>query len=169
MFLTSMVPYCQTFFCTFTSRQLIPERITWTVSRSSDGLVHKHQSQGLWVPSPFVLAVKYTLASKNFWTPARETKILKIVRSWKHFQTFFDHSRGTPPPDLPLPPVALPPSSCHHRGSRSLFVGVHKHLDTFSCCCKFLNIAATWTVYSLLQKLSLSSWTYYIHFQRNCA
>ncbi len=43
--------------------------------------------------------------------------------------------------------------TCRHHGSKSLFGKVHKYSNTFSCCCNFLNIAATWTVFTSLESL----------------
>ncbi len=64
---------------------------------------------------------------------------------------FFYHSRGTPPSRPHTHTLWL----CHHppAGSKSLFGCVHKYLNTFSCCCNFLNIAARWTVFTLLESL----------------
>ncbi len=49
--------------------------------------------------------------------------------------------------------MTLPPPTCHYCSSESLFGGVHKYLNTFCCCCNFLNIAATRTVFTVLESL----------------
>ena len=66
---------------------------------------------------------------------------------------FFWLLKGSSPSRPHLPTVAPPPPNYRHCGSKSLFGCVHKYLNTFSCCCNFLNIAATWTVFTSLESL----------------
>ncbi len=115
------------------------------VSPSSANTSKKYSARILSTKHYFETSISATLAmssttvlntclQKYLNTPQREesTEMSCVFRS---IFIFFLTARGHPPPPLPPPP--------HTPVAARLFRRVHKYLNTFSCCCNFLNIAAT--------------------------
>ena len=122
----------------------------WMLQFSTNPNSSVHFLHPLW--KCFFFAWNYTCLQKYLNTCQRDedTEMSCIFGS---IFKFFLTTQGEPPSRSYSFPCGSATTHLLPPWQQVPFWGVQKYLNTFSCCCNFLNIAATWTVFTLLESL----------------